>query len=128
MAAPITDTTKPYDLSLFAKFADKHDLISILQPIQNCLVQEIGQLSELIESNDWISVGKLAHRLKSSVGYLKAKELLETLITIESYAKDLSLADQLPALVGPMQRQAENIVAHLAIEIKGLHQELAVAC
>jgi PAS domain S-box-containing protein len=118
---------KPYNLSYFEKILHKKDLVALLKPLFESLNTEIQLIVESIESADWNTVSMLAHRLKSSVGYIKANELLMILQKIESNAKNAEKRILLHDDVDNLKRLADDVKRHLALEIKALLSELAVA-
>ncbi len=119
---------KPYNLSYFEKILKKKDLIDLLKPLFDSLNTEIHLIVDSIENNDWITVAKIAHKLKSSVGYIKANDLLMMLQKIETNATVVEKRSLLINDVDGLKRLADEVKRHLALEIKALVNELAVAC
>jgi PAS domain S-box-containing protein len=119
---------KPYNLSYFEKILKKKDLVALLQPLYESLNTEIQLIADSIENNDWSSVSKLAHKLKSSVGYIKANDLLMILQKIETNATIVENRALLQNDIDILKRLADDVKRHLALEIKALLNELAVAC
>jgi CheY-like chemotaxis protein len=119
---------KPYNLSYFEKILKKKDLVDLLKPLFDSLNTEIHFIVESIENSDWITVAKIAHKLKSSVGYIKANDLLMILQKIETNATMVEKRAFLHNDVENLKRLADEVKRHLALEIKALINELAVAC
>jgi CheY-like chemotaxis protein len=119
---------KPYNLSYFEKILKKKDLVDLLKPLFESLNTEIHLIVDSIENNDWITVAKIAHKLKSSVGYIKANDLLMMLQKIETNATMVEKRGLLKNDVDGLKRLADEVKRHLALEIKALVNELAVAC
>ena len=119
---------KPYNLSYFEKILKKKDLVDLLKPLFDSLNTEIHLIVDSIENNDWITVAKIAHKLKSSVGYIKANDLLMILQKIETNATMVEKRELLHSDVVHLKRLADEVKRHLALEIKALINELAVAC
>ncbi|MEI6088572.1 MAG: ATP-binding protein, partial [Bacteroidota bacterium] len=119
---------KPYNLSYFEKILKKKDLVDLLKPLFDSLNTEIHLIVDSIENNDWITVAKIAHKLKSSVGYIKANDLLMILQKIETNATMVEKRALLHSDVENLKRLADEVKRHLALEIKALINELAVAC
>ncbi|MCX6204623.1 MAG: ATP-binding protein [Bacteroidetes bacterium] len=119
---------KPYNLSYFEKILKKKDLVELLKPLFESLNTEIHLIVDSIENNDWITVAKMAHKLKSSVGYIKANDLLMILQKIETNATMVEKRALLHSDVENLKRLADEVKRHLALEIKALINELAVAC
>lgn len=119
---------KPYNLSYFEKILKKKDLIDLLKPLFDSLNTEINLIVDSIENADWVTVAKISHKLKSSVGYIKANELLMMLQKIETNATISEKRSLLINDVDVLKRLADEVKRHLALEIKALVNELAVAC
>jgi PAS domain S-box-containing protein len=118
---------KPYNLSYFEKILQKKDLVALLKPLYESLNTEIQLIVDSIESKDWDTVSKLGHRLKSSVGYIKANDLLAMLQKIETNASHSDKRLLLHNDVESLKKLADDVKRHLALEIKALDNELAVA-
>ena len=119
---------KPYNLSYFEKILVKKDLVALLKPLHDSLNTEIQLIVQSIESNDWVSASRFAHKLKSSVGYIKANDLLLILQKIETNANNVDKRELLENDIDNLKRLADDVKRHLALEIKALVNELAVAC
>jgi CheY-like chemotaxis protein len=119
---------KPYNLSYFVKILKKKDLVDLLKPLYESLNTEIHLIVDSIDNEDWITVAKIAHKLKSSVGYIKANDLLMMLQKIETNATMVEKRCLLKNDVEGLKRLADEVKRHLALEIKALINELAVAC
>ncbi len=119
---------KPYNLSYFEKILQKKDLVALLKPLYESLNTEIQLIVDSIESADWETVSKLAHRLKSSVGYIKANDLLDMLQKIETNATNDEKRILLKNDIEGLKKLADDVKRHLALEIKALVNELAIAC
>jgi CheY-like chemotaxis protein len=119
---------KPYNLSYFEKILKKKDLVDLLKPLFDSLNTEIHLIVESIENKDWVTVSKIAHKLKSSVGYIKANDLLIMLQKIETEASMFEKRDLLISDIDSLKKLADEVKRHLALEIKALVNELAVAC
>jgi CheY-like chemotaxis protein len=59
----------------------------------------LQEISNAISNEDWNEVQEKSHKLKSSIGLLQAKELLELLDKIEIYSMHKLHLDQLPVLI-----------------------------
>lgn len=125
---PKVNVIKPYNLSFFEKIMKKKDLIGILKPLYDSLNNDIQLIVEATEKDDWESVKKITHKLKSSVGYIKANDLFLILQKMEVNSMSADKNELVKNDVIPMKRLADEVKRHLALEIKALMNELAVAC
>jgi PAS domain S-box-containing protein len=119
---------KPYNLSFFEKIMKKKDLVGILKPLYESLNLEIKSIENASQLADWSTVAKIAHKLKSSVGYIKANELYAILHDIEINATSSENKELVSNEISLMKRLADDVKRHLALEIKALANELSVAC
>jgi CheY-like chemotaxis protein len=119
---------KPYNLSFFEKIMKKKELVAILKPLYQSLNIEIQSIEAASQLADWLTVSKIAHKLKSSVGYIKANELYAVLENIELKAISQDKKELVVNEIATMKRLADEVKRHLALEINALVNELAVAC
>jgi HPt (histidine-containing phosphotransfer) domain-containing protein len=80
-----------------------------------------------MENGAWNELKALAHKIKGSVGFLKADELYQTLENIENASKDLD-KKSIASDMNKVKTLSEEIIRHLKIEFSELNHELAVAC
>lgn len=119
---------KPYNLSFFEKIMKKKDLLALLKPLYDSLNTEIQSIEDASKLADWLIVAQIAHKLKSSLGYIKANELYSVLQEIEIKAISQDKKEEVVNEIALMKRLADDVKRHLALEIKVLVNELAVAC
>ncbi|AZQ61199.1 hypothetical protein EI427_02870 [Flammeovirga pectinis] len=62
---------------------DEEFLVSVLMVIEKNLKSYPNEIQELLDANQLIDLGKKAHKLKSSIAYLKHKLLEELLLFLE---------------------------------------------
>jgi PAS domain S-box-containing protein len=124
---PKVNVIKPYNLSFFEKIMKKKDLVGILKPLYDSLNNEIQLIVEATEKDDWESVKKIAHKLKGSVGYIKANDLFLILQKMETNSMSADKNELVKDDVIPLKRLADEVKRHLALEIKALMNELAMA-
>jgi len=103
-------------------------LVGILKPLYDSLNNDIQLIVEATEVDNWDSVKKITHKLKSSVGYIKANELFLVLQKMEMNSMSADKKDLVKEDAVLMKRLADEVKRHLALEIKVLMNELAVAC
>jgi HPt (histidine-containing phosphotransfer) domain-containing protein len=119
---------KPYNLSFFEKIMKKKELVAILKPLYQSLNIDIQSIEAASQLADWSTVAQIAHKLKGSVGYIKANELYAVLENIEIKAISQDQKEMVINEIAPMKRLADEVKRHLALEINALVNELAVAC
>jgi PAS domain S-box-containing protein len=75
--------------------------------------QSVTQINEAYDQNDFVQVGKLAHKLKPSLDNLSIDSLKETIKDIEKNAKDYGKSDKLKSLITQVQKTVEAVNAQL---------------
>ena len=118
---------KLYDLSFLSRITKKNELLAILKPLIKNLNTETALMEIAMENGAWIELKALAHKIKGSVGFLKAEELYQTLENIENASKDLD-KKSIASEMNKVKILSEEIIRHLKIEFSELNHELAVAC
>jgi PAS domain S-box-containing protein len=118
---------KLYDLSFLSRITKKNELIAILKPLIKNLNSETALMEIAMENGAWVELKALAHKIKGSVGFLKADELYQTLENIENASKDLD-KKSIAADMNQVKTLSEEIIRHLKLEFSELNHELAVAC
>ncbi len=81
------ETTELFDLSMLEEMDDSEYLSEILDIFLNSTPVELKDMEEAVASDQFETVYKIAHKLKSSTGLLKANELFDVLVKIEEAAK-----------------------------------------
>jgi PAS domain S-box-containing protein len=118
---------KLYDLSFLSRITKKNELIAILKPLIKNLNTETALMEIAMENGAWVELKALAHKIKGSVGFLKANELYQTLENIENASKDLD-KKSIASDMNKVKALSEEITKHLKLEFSELSNELAVAC
>jgi len=118
---------KLYDLSFLSRITKKNELLAILKPLIKNLHTETALMEIAMENGAWVELKALAHKIKGSVGFLKADELYQTLENIENASKDLD-KKSIAADMNQVKTLSEEIIRHLKLEFSELNHELAVAC
>jgi PAS domain S-box-containing protein len=82
-----TETDELFDLSLLEEMDDPEYLSEILEIFLNTTPVELKELEKSAISDQFETVYKIAHKLKSSTGLLKVNALFDVLVKIEKTAK-----------------------------------------
>jgi PAS domain S-box-containing protein len=118
---------KMYDLSFLSGITKKNELMAILKPLIGNLQTETALMEIALENAAWAELKALAHKIKGSVGFLKADRLFQTLENIENLSKDLD-RKSISADMIIVKTLSEEIVRQLKLEFAELNHGLAVAC
>lgn len=97
--APITNG-KLYDLSMIKAISgtDSSFVDKMLKLLLDTMPQNLNELKQAQELQNWDQVGKIAHKLKSTIDSLGISSLKEKIRELESNGKQ-SLSDSIPAQV-----------------------------
>jgi PAS domain S-box-containing protein len=116
-------SNKLFDLSLLEEMDDNEYLCDILSIFLNNTPIELKYLHEACVAREFDVAYKIAHKLKSSAGLLKANELLDILVIIEEYSKEKKSADMLQLFeqannsFKKMQKPLENHLINIRNEL-----------
>lgn len=93
---PIFDTTpKPYSLDHLNRFAqgDEVALRNILTLTLSTLQEDLARMLSSSLQQDWTTVGKICHRLKSTFGHLDAQEVYKKMESLELLCLNQDISD-----------------------------------
>ena len=115
-----------FDLSLLEEMDDNEYLSEILAIFLNNTPNELNELQRACTSHQFDAVYKIAHKLKSSIGLLKANGLLNILIKIEESAR-VEKNDGLAAMAELANEEYKKIEIPLQEHLKNIQTALRVA-
>lgn len=115
MAQPGSDE-KLYDLSLVSELArgNAEFIMNLAKIFIDTVPPTSKEMSEACAQRKWEQVGKLAHKLKSTIDTMCINSLKEDIRVIEKGGKDQSNLDILPGLV----EKADGIIRRAAEQLK----------
>jgi len=86
-----------YDMTNVLEMEDDDFTLEILNTFLDTVPKALEELKAgIIQTNDWDTVNKVAHKLKGGVGVLQMNEMIKHLATIEINAKSRENLNQLP--------------------------------
>jgi CheY-like chemotaxis protein len=91
-AAPVANTAQ-FDLSMLQELDDNDYLSQMIEIFLSMTPVELVEMEKQTEAGELENVYKIAHKLKSSTGLIKANILLDVLVQIEHEAKNKNKAD-----------------------------------
>ena len=105
-------TEKFYDLTNLKEMldGDKAAVKKMIKIFLDTTPNNLSELNNSYKSNDLDIVGKLAHKLKSSIDIFNITELKSEIRKIEKYAKDKINIDELPAHIGKLNSILSNVI------------------
>jgi PAS domain S-box-containing protein len=114
---------KLFDLGLLEEMDENEYVSDILSVFLDTTPRELNELKEACISNEFDTVYKMAHKLKSSAGLLQATFLLNILTKLEETAKAKN-NDELPKLAALANREYKKIETPLKEHLKNIQAEL----
>lgn len=121
---PVTENL--FDLSLLQEMDDKEYIADILNIFLTNTPIELNELQRLCDRAELDSVYKIAHKLKSSTGLIKANAFLNVLVQIEECAKAVQ-PEKLARLVSISNEEYKKLEIPLKDYLKEIHTELGIA-
>jgi HPt (histidine-containing phosphotransfer) domain-containing protein len=74
---------------------------------------EVNDFDALVESKQWESIGKLAHKIKAPIQMLGGNELYDLVKTIEVYGKDQINTHEIPNLVANLKQKIMQLTKEI---------------
>lgn len=102
------NNSRLFDLGLLEEMEDSEYLSEILEIFLNSTPAEISELQTLFNKQDFENMYRIAHKLKSSAGLLKATSLLDTLVKIEKASREED-QQQLAGLISSLNHEFNKI-------------------
>jgi PAS domain S-box-containing protein len=119
MALPGSDE-KLYDLSLVSELARGNDefIMNLAKIFIDTVPVTSSEMTEACRNKKWEQVGKLAHKLKSTIDTMCISSLKDDIRLIEKNGKDQKNLDNIPALVEKADTVIKKVAAQLKAEFK----------
>jgi PAS domain S-box-containing protein len=124
-AAPV-DHAAQFDLSMLQELDDNEYLSQMIEIFLSMTPAELAEMEKQAEAGELENVYKIAHKLKSSTGLMKANLLLETLMQIEQEAKNKNKAN-LKNLIADANKAFYDLEHPLRQELNRIKTLLKVA-
>lgn len=114
--AYMTSTEKLYDLSLVSELArgNQEFIMNLAKIFIDTVPPTSKEMSEACQNKKWEQVGKLAHKLKSTIDTMCINSLKDDIRLIEKNGKDQKNLNDIPGLV----EKTDNIIKKVADQLK----------
>ncbi len=99
---------------------DPEIIRNLLQVMRKNLTDYPPQIHSFGETNDWVAMGQLAHKLKSSIAYLGFDGFTETLSTLEKVPHDGLLVAKVPELLTLLYKYTKVTLQEIDAELSRL--------
>jgi PAS domain S-box-containing protein len=111
---------KLYDLSMVQSVSggDEGFIKKMVSLFIETVPQNVEELKKATEAENWEQVGKLAHKLKSTVDSMGIKSIRQDIRTLEMNAKQLQSIQDIPGLVSRVDTVIYDCIEQLKAEIQ----------
>ncbi len=99
---------------------DNEYILDMMETFLTDALPDFSGFQALINTNDWVALSKLAHRLKPSLGMVGLTDLEKTMAEIENQARKQPEAESLQLLLNHVNAQLEIGVKEIKSEIEKL--------
>ena len=117
----MTTPVKPrlYDLSMVQSVSggDEGFIRKMVALFIETVPQNMKDLKNAMQQENWDQVGKTAHKLKSTIDSMGIKTIRQEIRTVEANAKTKEALQEIPALVGMIDSVIEECILQLKAEI-----------
>ena len=79
--------------------------------------QNMQDLKNALQAENWEQVGKTAHKLKSTIDSMGIKSIRQEIRSVESNAKQMESLTEIPALVATIDNVIKECIGQLQTEI-----------
>lgn len=106
---------KLYDLSMVREISggDEGFIKKMVQLFIDTMPQNMNDLNNALQSQNWEMVGKQAHKMKSTIDSMGISSLKEDIRAVESNGKHQSSLDVVPSLVAKVNDTLDQCIAQL---------------
>ncbi len=101
--------SKIIDLSYLNEISggDSSFIKEMLELYVSTTAQEARLYYDLLSQQNYEGIGHLAHKMKAPIQMLGANELFNLIRSLEKFGKEGSNIEQMPAIIGEVQKQVE---------------------
>ena len=112
------ESGKLYDLSTVASIGggDPAFVKKMAQLFIDTMPKNFDDLNLALQSNDWVSVGKLAHKMKATIDSMAIVSIQQDIRTLEQNGKNIQSIESIPSLVEKVTSVLKQCIADLKSE------------
>ncbi|MDQ3278616.1 MAG: response regulator, partial [Bacteroidota bacterium] len=115
-----------YNLSYLDEMDDAEYASEVLDLFLTLTPTALGEIKDLTFQEEWKEIYRQAHSLKSSLGILQMKPMLETVTQIEANAKSETGTDAIESLLQKAHQQYELVKPMLEAELESTRKKLVL--
>jgi HPt (histidine-containing phosphotransfer) domain-containing protein len=79
--------------------------------------QDVKQMNKCANTQDWVQVGKIAHKLKSTIDSMAIKSIQQDIRFVETNAKQQTSLELLPSLIDKITQVINICISQLRLEL-----------
>jgi len=113
----VGDTSELYSLQFLHEMEDIDYTTEVLELFLKTTPPTLEEISEQVQHKNWEDVYRKAHSLKSSLGLLQMNRMLESVSSIEQFAKTSTNTDKIPSLLNNVLQQYQLVKPMLEAEL-----------
>jgi len=108
-----------YDLSIVQSVSggDKAFIKKMILLFMETVPANVAELSSALEVGNWEQVGKMAHKLKSTVDSMGIKSIHDDIRAVETNAKQQMNLIEVPAIIGKIEKTIADCIEQLKEEL-----------
>jgi HPt (histidine-containing phosphotransfer) domain-containing protein len=110
------DSGKLYDLTMVASIGggDPVFVKKMVQLFVDTMPKNFDEINAALQSNDWVSVGKLAHKMKATIDSMAIVSIQQDIRTLEQNGKNSQSVEAIPSLV----EKVTSVLKQCIVELK----------
>lgn len=109
---------KLYDLSMVREISRGNDefVLKMVQLFINTMQAEMEELKKYLSEKNWVAIGGIAHKIKSSIDTMGIILLKEDIRKLETYGKEQLNLDEVPILIQKIITVLSKVIQALKVE------------
>jgi HPt (histidine-containing phosphotransfer) domain-containing protein len=120
------DSKKLFDLTNLNEMlgGDQKAIFQMVKIFLQATPESLNELNKCFQKEDYDGVGKLAHKLKSSVDIFCVNDIKQDIRRLENNTRDSVNLDEVPELVGKINNILNLAIEQVKEEKEILHKQL----
>lgn len=120
------DSKRLFDLTNLNEMlgGDKKAILQMVKIFLQATPESLNELNKCFQKDDLQGVSKLAHKLKSSVDIFAITEIKQDIRRLENITRDNVNLDEVPELVGKINKILAETISQVEIEKDTLNKNL----
>jgi hypothetical protein len=114
-----SDNARLYDLTMVQSVSggDEGFIKKMVALFIETVPQNLQDLKNALQAENWEQVGKTAHKLKSTIDSMGIKSIRQEIRDVEANSKTLESLQEIPALVATIDNVIKECIGQLQAEV-----------